>query len=170
MFSTLDIVLHTLAEHCNLIICNPSLTSKHSLIYSFMQTFTKYLLDTGHANLSHMWSLPPVPNPVKEAVTNGWLQRSRLKTYTWQPEHVVLAAIRGMDAIIPGLCRRPKSCKMREPGGMPTFRKRETTEGWERELEHGDGQELCHKAKGVVPRRENAPQCKMQREGPVKYA
>ena len=40
------------------------------------------------------------------------------------------------------LCR-PRSWKRLEPEGRPTFRKTETTEGWERESEYGEEQGLC---------------------------
>lgn len=63
---------------------------------------------------------------------------------------------------------RLRSWERMEPGGRPTLRERGTIEGWEGNSGHGGGQGYVMEAKGVTSRRENAPQCKTQRGGPVR--
>lgn len=92
-----------MVEHPNL-TCNQSLTRQHSLLHSFMQTFIKYLLGTGDANLNNIWFLPQGHSLGKETATNGWLQRPRLRSSLRSQSTGVPAAIMGMDASALGLC------------------------------------------------------------------
>lgn len=109
-----------MVEHSSLIMYNLSLTGKHSLIYSLIQTFIKHLLlSTKDANMRNIWSLPRV-----HSLVGSYKGLGRRSGPGSQSTGVSATGV-GVDAIAPGCVQT----KRMEPGGMPTFRKTETIGG-----------------------------------------
>lgn len=140
-------------EHSNW-ICNPSYTSKHSLIYSFTQTFIKYLLGPGDANLNNMWFLPQGHSLGKETATNGRLQKPRLRPRLRNQSTGVLAVIMGLDAVPLGLWVDWQVGKGWNPEEHQHLRQKQ------QRSERGDqsrwgGKGYTTEAKGLVSRRED---------------